>query len=151
MNEAGVLGRFVPDFGTVVSMMQFNMYHSYTVDEHLIRTVGIVSEIERGESERAAIRSRIELIRASQAAAACSTSRRSCTTSPRAARRTIRSPAPASRARSVPRLGLDAEETDLVAWLIEHHLDMSTIAQSRDLSDPKTTRTSPTSSRRRSG
>ncbi len=35
MNEAGVLGRFVPDFDKVVAMMQFNMYHHYTVDEHL--------------------------------------------------------------------------------------------------------------------
>src|SRR5690606_3136115 len=52
MNEAGVLGRFVPEFGAVVSMMQFNMYHSYTVDEHLIRTVGVVSQILRGETEK---------------------------------------------------------------------------------------------------
>src|SRR5262245_11766640 len=50
MNEAGVLGRFVPDFGRVVSMMQFNMYHHFTVDEHLIRTVGVLSDIERGEA-----------------------------------------------------------------------------------------------------
>ena len=50
MNEAGVLGRMIPEFGRVVSMMQYNLYHHYTVDEHLIRTVGIVSEIERGES-----------------------------------------------------------------------------------------------------
>ena len=48
MNEAGVLGRFVPEFGRVVSMMQFNMYHHFTVDEHLIRTVGVLSDIERG-------------------------------------------------------------------------------------------------------
>ena len=32
MNEAGVLGRFIPDFGRVVAMMQFNMYHHFTVD-----------------------------------------------------------------------------------------------------------------------
>ena len=44
MNEAGVLGRFIPDFGRVVSMMQFNMYHHFTVDEHLIRTIGFLSE-----------------------------------------------------------------------------------------------------------
>jgi [protein-PII] uridylyltransferase len=37
MNESGLLGKFVPDFGRVVAMMQFNMYHHYTVDEHLIR------------------------------------------------------------------------------------------------------------------
>ena len=35
MNEAGVLGRFIPDFGRVVSMMQFNMYHHFTVVVHV--------------------------------------------------------------------------------------------------------------------
>ena len=49
MNEAGVLGRFIPEFGHAVGLMQFNMYHHYTVDEHLIRAVGNVASIERGE------------------------------------------------------------------------------------------------------
>ena len=49
MNEAGVLGRFVPDFGRIVAMMQFNMYHHYTVDEHLIRAIGVLAEIDRGD------------------------------------------------------------------------------------------------------
>jgi len=35
MNETGVLGKFIPAFGKIVAMMQFNMYHHYTVDEHL--------------------------------------------------------------------------------------------------------------------
>ena len=48
MNEAGVLGRFVPDFGRIVALMQFNMYHHYTADEHLLRAIGILSEVERG-------------------------------------------------------------------------------------------------------
>src|SRR5690606_24638376 len=50
MNEAGVLGRFVPDFGRVVAMMQFNMYHHYTVDEHLLRSIGILAELEKGRA-----------------------------------------------------------------------------------------------------
>ena len=48
MNEAGVLGRFVPDFGRIVAMMQFNMYHHYTVDEHLIRAIGTLSALQAG-------------------------------------------------------------------------------------------------------
>ncbi len=48
MNEAGVLGRFVPAFGRIVAMMQFNMYHHYTVDEHLLRCIGVLSDIEAG-------------------------------------------------------------------------------------------------------
>ncbi len=138
MNEAGVLGRFVPDFGTVVSMMQFNMYHSYTVDEHLIRTVGIMSEIDRGESEQAHPLSH-RLIRSVQrkrilyvAAFLHDVAK---------GREEDHSIAGARVAREeCPRFGLTEDETELVAWLIEHHLDMSTIAQSRDLSDPKTAR-----------
>ena len=49
MNEAGVLGRFVPEFGKVVAMMQFSMYHHYTVDEHLVRTVGEMKRIADGK------------------------------------------------------------------------------------------------------
>ena len=51
MNEAGVLGRFIPAFGRVVAMMQFNMYHHYTVDEHLLRCIGILQDIERGGND----------------------------------------------------------------------------------------------------
>src|SRR5689334_24047731 len=49
MNEAGVFGRFIPDFGRVVAQMQFDMYHHYTVDEHSIRAIGLLAQIERGE------------------------------------------------------------------------------------------------------
>jgi [protein-PII] uridylyltransferase len=49
MNEAGVFGRFVPDFGRVVAQMQFDMYHHYTVDEHSIRAIGLLNAIEKGE------------------------------------------------------------------------------------------------------
>src|SRR5471032_3185068 len=48
MNESGVLGRFVPAFGKIVAMMQFNMYHHYTVDEHLLRCISMLTEIESG-------------------------------------------------------------------------------------------------------
>ena len=51
MNEAGVFGRFVPDFGRVVAQMQFDMYHHYTVDEHSIRAIGLVSQIEHRQLE----------------------------------------------------------------------------------------------------
>ena len=49
MNEVGVLGAFIPEFGRIVAMMQFNMYHYYTVDEHIIRTISTLSQIERRE------------------------------------------------------------------------------------------------------
>src|SRR5690606_28560096 len=48
MNEAGVLGRYIPEFGRVVAQMQFNMYHSYTVDEHTLRAVGVIADVAAG-------------------------------------------------------------------------------------------------------
>ncbi len=138
MNEAGVLGRFVPEFGAVVSMMQFNMYHHYTVDEHLIRTVGVVSEILRGEAQKAhplshQLINSLENPRVLYVAALLHDIAKG--------REEDHSIAGARIARQLcPRLGLSAQETDLVEWLVLHHLDMSTIAQSRDLSDPKTSR-----------
>ena len=49
MNELGVLAAFIPEFAPVVAMMQFNVYHHYTVDEHLIQCVAALASIERGE------------------------------------------------------------------------------------------------------
>ena len=48
MNEAGVFGKFVPDFGRVVAQMQYDMYHVYTVDEHTIRAIGVLHGIDTG-------------------------------------------------------------------------------------------------------
>lgn len=138
MNEAGVLGRFIPEFGHVVAMMQFNMYHHYTVDEHLIRTVGTLTDIERGESTGELPLSS-ELIKSIQ-------NRRVLYVAAflhdiGKGRIEDHSIVGAEIARSLcPRLGLSAAETDTVVWLIEQHLTMSNIAQSRDISDPKTAR-----------
>ena len=138
MNETGVLGRFVPEFGKVVSMMQYNMYHHYTVDEHLVLTVGEVSAIEHGAVADALPLS-TEIIKQIQ-------SRRVLYVA--AFLHDIAKGADgdhsivgAEIARKLcPRFGLTAAETDTVAWLIEQHLTMSNTAQSRDLSDPKTIR-----------
>jgi len=138
MNEAGVLGRFVPEFGAVVSMMQFNMYHSYTVDEHLIRTVGVVSQILRGEAEKLHPLSHRLLPSLKNPRVLYVAAFLHDVAKGRAEDHSI---AGARVARHLcPRFGLTEEETTLVEWLVLHHLDMSTVAQSRDLSDPKTIR-----------
>ena len=138
MNEAGVLGRFIQDFGRVVSMMQFNMYHHYTVDEHLIRAVGVLSKIERGLLGDELPLS-TEIIRNI-------TNRRALYLAVflhdiAKGRDEDHSIVGARIARQLgPRLGLSPSEVATVAWLIEHHLVMSQFAQSRDLNDPKTIR-----------
>ena len=93
MNEAGVLGRFVPAFGKIVAMMQFNMYHHYTVDEHLAALHRRACRDRARRQQRNAARKRADPQDPARAPRACFTSRCSCTTSPRAGRKTIRSPA----------------------------------------------------------
>jgi len=136
MNETGVLGRFVPDFGKVVAMMQFNMYHHYTVDEHLIRSIGVLAEIERGDSGENHPLS-TELIRTLKNRKVLYVAMFLHDIAK--GRPEDHSIAGARIARKIcPRFGLSDAETDTVSWLIEHHLDMSNIAQTRDLADPKT-------------
>src|SRR6056297_1386724 len=51
MNELGVLAAFIPEFEAIVAMMQFNVYHAYTVDEHTIQVIAALAQIEHGELE----------------------------------------------------------------------------------------------------
>jgi [protein-PII] uridylyltransferase len=137
MNEAGVLGEFVHAFGRIVAMMQFNMYHHYTVDEHLIRCIGELAAIERGENPALAFAS--ELMRTIQPQHRAVLYVTMFLHDIAKGRIEDHSIAGARIARRVcPRLGFSPADTDLIAWLIEVHLVMSTVAQSRDLSDRKT-------------
>ncbi len=137
MNEAGVLGRFVPEFGQVVSMMQFNMYHHYTVDEHLLRCIGALAEIETGANPEYGLAN--ELIRTIQPGNREVLHIALFLHDIAKGRVEDHSVVGARIARHFcPRLGCTPTETETVAWLVENHLVMSTIAQSRDLSDRKT-------------
>ena len=137
MNEAGVLGRFIPDFGRVVGMMQFSMYHHYTVDEHLIRAVGELSAIEAGRlAEDLPLSTKIVPQIAHRTELYLATFLHDIAKG----RGVDHSLAGAEVARKLgPRLGLSPANTERVAWLIEQHLVMSNMAQGRDLLDPKTT------------
>lgn len=138
MNEAGVLGRFVPAFAHAVALMQFNMYHHYTVDEHLIRAVGNVAAMERGNLK-------------SDCPVATDVVRRV------KSRKTLycaillhdiakglpgdHSQVGGAIAESLClRFGLSVEDVASVSWLVKNHLVMSDTAQRRDIADPKTVR-----------
>ncbi|WP_461329831.1 [protein-PII] uridylyltransferase [Bradyrhizobium diazoefficiens] len=140
MNETGVLGHFIRAFGKIVSMMQFNMYHHYTVDEHLIRCVGFLQDIERGGIEEFAVASDLmRKIRPEHRSVIYIATLLHDVATRAKGRPEDHSIAGAKVARRLcPRLGFSPADTELVAWLIEEHLTMSTVAQSRDLSDRKT-------------
>ncbi|GAC1497389.1 MAG: [protein-PII] uridylyltransferase [Steroidobacteraceae bacterium] len=136
MNEAGVFGRFIPDFGRVVAQMQFDMYHHYTVDEHSIRAIGLLAAIERGELKNdhpisTAIFRQIASRRALYVAVLLHDIAKG--------RRGDHSVLGADIALKLgPRLGLDVGETETVSWLVRHHLLLSSTAFKRDLADSKT-------------
>jgi [protein-PII] uridylyltransferase len=136
INEAGVFGRFVPDFGRVVAQMQFDMYHHYTVDEHSIRAIGLVAAIERGELKQdhpisTAIFRQIASRRVLYVAVLLHDIAKG--------RGGDHSVLGAEIALKLgPRFGLDPAETETVSWLVRYHLLMSSTAFKRDLADPKT-------------
>ena len=138
MNELGVLSAFIPEFEPIVAMMQFNMYHHYTVDEHTIQCIWHLSEIEHGHLEE-------DLPVAS-------------TILKKGVNRKVlylalllhdigkgrdedHSVLGAKIARKVAtRLGLNKQEIGTIEWLVRYHLLMSDMAQKRDIADPRTVR-----------
>ena len=135
-NEAGVFGRFVPDFGRVNAQMQFDMYHHYTVDEHTIRAVGLMARIEKGELRNDHPLAS-ELVHKVQHRNVLYLS--ILLHDIAKGRRGDHSVLGAEVALKLcPRLGLSEEETHLVAWLVRQHLLMSAVAFKRDLADWKT-------------
>ncbi len=136
MNEAGVLGRFIPDFGRVVAQMQYDMYHVFTVDEHTLQAIGILHRIEAG-----AFADELPLIAGivrkvlSRRALYLATFLHDIAKG----RGGDHSVLGAEIAQKLgPRLGLSEEETETASWLVLNHLLMSRIAFKRDIDDPKT-------------
>ncbi len=136
MNEAGVLGRFVPDFGRVVAQTQQDMYHAYTVDEHTIRAVGVLSRIENGLlAADLPLASEIVKKPLSRNALYLGTFLHDVAKG----RGEDHSIAGERLARTLGRrLGMSEEETDLAAWLVRWHLLFSHTAFKRDVNDPQT-------------
>ncbi|MEO5492804.1 MAG: [protein-PII] uridylyltransferase [Sphingomonas sp.] len=136
MNEAGVFGRFVPDFGRVVAQMQFDMYHHFTVDEHTIHAIGLLNRIEKGELQEDhplshAIMKQIASRRVLYVAVLLHDIAKG-----RGGDHSVLGAEVAMRLG--PRFGLTPAETETVAWLVRYHLLMSATAFKRDLSDFKT-------------
>jgi len=136
MSEAGVFGRFIPDFGRVVAQMQFDMYHHYTVDEHTIRAIGLLAQIEKGadgEEHSLAIEVFTEI--ASRRVLYVSTLLHDIAKG-RSGDHSVLGAEVAMKL--CPRLGMSPAETEMVAWLVRRHLLMSATAFKRDLADAKT-------------
>ena len=138
MNELGVLGAFIPEFEPIVAMMQFNVYHHYTVDEHIIQCISILAQIERGEL--------VEELPVASGILKSGVNRKVIYVA--LLLHDIGKGRPEDHSilgaqmtrRIAPRLGLTPEEAETAEWLVRYHLLMSDMAQKRDIGDPRTVR-----------
>ncbi len=136
MNESGVLGKFIPDFGRIVAMMQFDMYHSYTVDEHTIKTIGILHQIETNQLAETAPVATLVMPEITSRQTLFVAMLLHDIAKGRGGDHSVLGAQVA--AQLCPRFGLSQEETETVSWLIREHLTMSKTAFRYDLNDPKT-------------
>jgi [protein-PII] uridylyltransferase len=138
MNQYGILGRYLPEFGSIVGQMQHDLFHVYTVDQHILMVLRNVrrfampefahefplcSELISGFERHwllyvAALYHDIAKGRGGDHSALGATDVRNF----------------------CKRHGLSAEDTDLIAFLVEHHLAMSAVAQKQDVHDPEVVR-----------
>ncbi len=138
MNETGLLGRFLPEWGRIVGQTQFNMYHAYTVDEHTLQAVGIINDLWRGKL-KADHPNASEIVHRIADFEALMLAMLLHDVGKGGDRGQLEDGAIAAR-RACDRLGLDRRRTEFVVWLVRHHLVLSDYAQKRDVSDPATVR-----------
>ncbi len=136
MSEAGVLGKFIPDFGRIVGQTQFNMYHVYTVDEHTLVALGILHNIEIGEVNAELplatdIIHRIKMRRVLHLALFCHDIAKG-----RGGDHSELGEKIAEKLAT--RFGFNQDEIETTAWLVRYHLLFSNTAFKRDIDDPKT-------------
>lgn len=135
MHLYGLLGRYLPAFARITGQMQHDLFHVYTVDEHILMVIRNLRRLTLPEFAheypfasrliRGFDRPEVLYFAALFHDIAKGRGGDHSRLGARDARRFC-------RAHDLPE-----EDTQLVAWLVEQHLAMSTTAQKRDLSDPR--------------
>jgi [protein-PII] uridylyltransferase len=136
MNDAGVLGRFIPEFGRITAQMQFAMRHVYTVDEHTLQAVGVVHDIEHGrlEEDHPLSTNVFPLIEDKEAVYLATLLH----DLGKGGARGQEAEGAAIARRVCERMGLEPPRVEAIQWLVRNHLVLSNYAQKRDFSDPDT-------------
>jgi [protein-PII] uridylyltransferase len=134
MNLYDILGHYLPTFGRIVGQMQHDLFHVYTVDEHIlmvIRNLRRFTETQHAHeyplcSRLIADFEREEVLYVAALFHDIAKGRGGdhSMLGARDARRFCHDHE------------LSAEDTELIAWLVEQHLTMSSVAQKQDISDP---------------
>ncbi len=135
MNESNVLGKFIPEFQKIVCLMQFDMYHSYTVDEHTIFTISNLHSLKNGKfNDFAPLASKVIQEISSYRCLFVAMLLHDIAKGKKGDH-SINGSIVASTV--CPRLGLTSNETEIVKWLVLHHLLLSKTAFRYELGDPK--------------
>ncbi|MGH9903766.1 MAG: HD domain-containing protein, partial [Pyrinomonadaceae bacterium] len=134
MHEVGLLGRYLPEFGRISLLIQHDLYHHYTIDEHTLKAVEALDEIDGArDTQRAHLRAVFDevedgallylsvLLHDIGKGAGGGHIARGVKIAERVARR----------------LRLGAEATAKVVLLVKHHVTMAHLALRRDLSEPR--------------
>jgi [protein-PII] uridylyltransferase len=138
MNQYGILGRYLPEFGRIVGQMQHDLFHVYTVDQHILMVLRNVRRFTMPEfahefplcSELISGFERHWLIYIAALYHDIAKGRGG-----------DHSELGSADARNFCRQhGLSEEDTELVAFLVERHLAMSQVAQKQDVYDPEVIR-----------
>lgn len=134
MHAYGILGRYLPEFGRITGLMQFDLFHAYTVDEHLLRTVAYLRRFGRPHhrdelphcSDVFDTLPKPELLHLAGLFHDIAKGRGSDHSED----------GERDAAAFCERHGISRFDAGLVGWLVRHHLAMSMTAQREDISDP---------------
>ena len=134
LNDTGVLGRYLPSFRPIIGQMQHDLFHVYTVDQHIMMVVRNMRRFTMTEhaheypfcSQLIANFPRSWLLYVAALFHDIAKGR--------GGDHSILGVADAVQ--FCEEHGLGAEDTELVAFLVREHLVMSTVAQKQDMSDP---------------
>ena len=135
MNESNILGKFIPEFQKIVGLMQFDMYHSYTVDEHTIFTISNLHSLKSGNFKNFAPLASDVITEITSFKCLFVAMLLHDIAKGKKGDHSVNGSLIASVI--CPRLGLNKEETKTVEWLVLHHLLMSKTAFRYELGDPK--------------
>ncbi len=136
LNEAGVLSMIIPEYAHVSGQMQYDGYHTYTVDAHILLVVGNVYALEAGQLRADApvtTQAAKDLVnrRALYIAALCHDLAKGTGGGHQDKGMDI-------AMRVARQLGLNEGEVELAGWLVKYHQHISDIAFKRDIADPET-------------
>jgi [protein-PII] uridylyltransferase len=138
MHELGVLGRYLPEWGALTCLVQYDVYHKFTADQHSLLAVQHLEALAPGQSADA--EGNAQVVSEVERPAALMLGMLLHDIGKGKGHGHVAKGIPLMESLTA-RIGLTAEDADKAVFLVAHHLTMSHIAQRRDIDDPKTIET----------